>query len=100
MTSPYSRIAVVTGAAQGIGAAVAKRLATAGSPVAALDIDGAALDATVASIEDAGGHVLGVQVDVSRGDEVAAAIEQVRASLGPPTILVNNAGAARDTCAR
>ena len=90
------RTAVVTGAARGIGAATAKRLAADGHRVAVLDLDAAACADTVGAITDAGGQALGVGVDVADADQVAAAVAQVVEGLGAPTILVNNAGITRD----
>lgn len=90
------RTAVVTGAARGIGAATAKRLAADGHRVAVLDLDAAACADTVGAITDAGGQALGVGVDVADADQVTAAAAQVVEGLGAPTILVNNAGITRD----
>ena len=90
------RTAVVTGAARGIGAATAKRLAADGHRVAVLDLDAAACADTVGAITDAGGRALGVGVDVADADQVTAAVAQVAEGLGAPTILVNNAGITRD----
>ena len=91
-----SRIAIVTGAARGIGAATARRLAADGMAVAVLDLDEADCAGTVKEIEDAGGRALAVGADVSKSDQVNAAVEQIAAELGPPTVLVNNAGIIRD----
>ena len=90
------RVAIVTGAARGIGAAVAQRLAQDGNAVAVIDLDEGACDATVKAITEAGGKAIGVGADVSKSDQVAAAVERVVAELGAPTILVNNAGVLRD----
>ena len=90
------RIAIVTGSARGIGAATARRLAADGMAVAVLDLDEAACAGTVKEIEDAGGRALAVGADVSKTDQVEAAIDKVAAELGGPTVLVNNAGVIRD----
>ena len=90
------RIAIVTGAARGIGAGTAIRLASDGMAVAVLDLNEADCKATVQEIENAGGRALAVGADVSKTDQVTAAVERVAAELGGPTVLVNNAGITRD----
>jgi 3-oxoacyl-[acyl-carrier protein] reductase len=90
------RIAIVTGSARGIGAGVAKRLAANGMAVAVLDLNEADCADTVAEIEKAGGKAIAVGADVSKADQVQAAVEKVVAELGEPTVLVNNAGVIRD----
>jgi 3-oxoacyl-[acyl-carrier protein] reductase len=95
MTQP-TRVAIVTGAARGIGEATARKLAADGMAVAVVDLDEAACAATVTAIHDAGGTALAVGADVSDAVQVAAAVERVVAELGPPTVLVNNAGVLRD----
>ena len=94
MSTP--RTAIVTGAARGIGAATAKRLAAAGHAVAVLDLDESACADTVSAITDAGGRALAVGVDVADAAQVDAAVQRVADELGAPTILVNNAGITRD----
>ena len=89
-------MAIVTGAARGIGAATAKRLAADGFAVGVLDLDAGTTKDTVTAIESAGGSALGVGVDVADAAAVKAAVEQVAAELGPPLVLVNNAGITRD----
>jgi 3-oxoacyl-[acyl-carrier protein] reductase len=91
-----SRVAIVTGAARGIGAATALRLAQDGFAVAVLDLDEAAAKGTVEAIEAAGGRALAVGADVSDSEQVQAAVDRVAAELGAPTVLINNAGVTRD----
>ena len=90
------RVAIVTGAARGIGEATARKLAADGLAVAVVDLDEGACANTVTAIHDAGGTALAVGADVSDPAQVAAAVEKVVAELGAPTVLVNNAGVLRD----
>ncbi|SDX54534.1 3-oxoacyl-[acyl-carrier protein] reductase [Geodermatophilus africanus] len=90
------RVAIVTGAARGIGAAIARRLAEDGFAVAVVDLDEASTADTVQAIEAAGGRALGVGADVGDADRVPAAVARIAAELGPPVVLVNNAGVTRD----
>jgi 3-oxoacyl-[acyl-carrier protein] reductase len=96
MSDQGQRIAIVTGGARGIGAATARRLAADGMAVAVLDLKEGDSGSTVDAITSAGGRGLAVGADVSQADQVAAAVEKVAAELGPPTVLVNNAGVIRD----
>lgn len=94
MTNP--RTAIVTGAARGIGAEVARRLAADGMSVAVLDLDEGACAVLTDEIRAAGGRALAVGVDVSDESAVASAVARVADGLGAPTVLVNNAGIIRD----
>lgn len=91
-----TRIAIVTGAARGIGAATAVRLAADGMDVAVLDLEESAGKQTVEQVVAAGRRGLAVGVDVADAGQVADAVARVAAVLGPPTVLVNNAGVLRD----
>ncbi len=91
-----TRTAIVTGGARGIGAAVARRLASDGMTVAVIDLEEAACKAVVEEIEAAGGRALAVGADVSDEAAVNAAVARIVAELGAPTVLVNNAGIIRD----
>ena len=96
MSHQQMRTAIVTGAARGIGAAVARRLAEDGFAVAVLDLDETACKEVAATIEAGGGRALAVGVDVADEEAVEAAVARVADELGAPTVLVNNAGIIRD----
>jgi 3-oxoacyl-[acyl-carrier protein] reductase len=91
MPGVQDRVALVTGGAQGIGAAIAARLAAGGARVAVLDLDEAGAASTA---EQFGGLALGA--DVGQADQVEAAVNRVVEELGGLHILVNNAGVLRD----
>lgn len=90
------RTAIVTGAARGIGAAVATRLAQDGYAVALVDLDVAEAQAAAQRITEAGGTAQGFGADVSDESAVNGLVDEVTAALGAPTVLVNNAGIIRD----
>jgi NAD(P)-dependent dehydrogenase (short-subunit alcohol dehydrogenase family) len=89
------RVAVVTGAARGLGAATAARLAAEGAAVAALDLNGEGAGATAEAIRSRGGRAFGGMVDVADAASVGDAVDRTIAELGPPTVAVNCAGVGR-----
>jgi len=91
-----NRVAIVTGSARGIGAAVAARLVEDDIGVAVLDIDPMAAESAAARLVRAGGRATAIGVDVSDADSVRRAVDEVVDRLGAPGILVNNAGITRD----
>lgn len=94
--TPNPRVAIVSGAARGIGAGIARRLAADGLDIAVLDLDAAACEKTVAAVESLGRRALAMAVDVSDESSVASALAGVASDLGAPTVLVNNAGVLHD----
>ncbi len=94
-----SKVAVVTGSARGIGAAIAMRLAGEGLDIAILDLDATQCADTVAAVEGLGRRALAVTVDVTDEASVAAAVVRVADELGQPLVLVNNAGVMRSRMA-
>ena len=90
------RVAVVTGAGRGIGAAEAIKLAQEGANVAVLDLSAEAGQDTVMAVKDAGREALAVACDVSSAKQVGAAFEEVHNHFGRIDILINNAGLLRD----
>src|SRR5262249_28674074 len=87
--SPESRTALVTGAARGIGLAIARRLAADGLRIALLDLDGGRLEAAAREV-DAG--AIALVADVTRSADVDAAVRAVLDRWGRLDVLVNNAG--------
>jgi 3-oxoacyl-[acyl-carrier protein] reductase len=90
------KVAVVTGAAQGIGRAIAEALARDGADVAVADLDAGRSQETVAAVEKLGRRALNVKVNVAEWTDAKAMAEQVMKEWGKIDILVNNAGITRD----
>ena len=96
MANLKGKVALVTGAARGIGAEIAKTLAAAGADVAVCDLKAEWCDETVKAIEACGVKGLGLGVNVAVSAEVDACVKEVIAKLGRIDIMVNNAGITKD----
>lgn len=96
MSRLEGKVAVITGAGKGIGAATAKRLAKDGAKVAVIDLTEEFGAETVQAIKEDGGDAIAIGCNVSKAEEVEAAVEQVVSHFGRLDILVNNAGVTRD----
>jgi len=92
LASLEGRVAVVTGAAMGIGRAISRRLCEAGAIVVAADIDAKALEATVTAVRQSGAVIHAAPVDVRDTASVDRLVDETVATLGKLDIMVNNAG--------
>ncbi|MFQ5763036.1 MAG: SDR family NAD(P)-dependent oxidoreductase [Candidatus Bathyarchaeia archaeon] len=90
--SLQGQVAIVTGAAQGIGKAIALKLAAEGASVAVVDLNEKTMQTTVEDVKALGVDAIGVKVDVSNSGQVDAMVKQVLAKFSKIDILVNNAG--------
>ncbi len=90
------RVAIVTGAGQGIGLGIAMNLLGSGYAVALFDLNQAALDAAISSAGSQAEHLMGLKVDVTQSAQVHDAVARVTAKWKTPDVLVNNAGLTRD----
>src|SRR6185369_11294728 len=85
-------VAIVTGGAGGIGGGIARRLARAGFAVGIVDRDLAGAEATCAAVRGLGAESAAAEADITDDTQVRRAFAQLRERLGPPAVLVNNAG--------
>lgn len=85
------KVAVVTGAARGLGRAISLKLAADGAAVSVWDLNGPGAEETAAMIIASGGQAIAVPCNSAKADAIAIAVERTHAELGPVTILVNNA---------
>jgi 3-oxoacyl-[acyl-carrier protein] reductase len=90
------RVAIVTGAGRGIGAAIAHRLAADGMSIGVVDLDEQGSRSTAKEIIENGGRAFPIGADVADERAVGDAVQQTAAELGPVTVLVNSAGIIRD----
>ena len=96
MSNLKGKVAIVTGAARGIGAEIARRLAKDGADVAVVDLKAEWCEETVKAVEAEGVKALGLGVNVAESAEVDACVKEVIAKLGKVDIMVNNAGITKD----
>jgi 3-oxoacyl-[acyl-carrier protein] reductase len=89
-------VAIVTGAARGIGAAIAYRLAADGMSVGVVDLDEQGSERTAKEIIENGGKALPIGADVTDERAASNAVQQTAAQLGPVAVLINSAGIIRD----
>ena len=94
------RSAIITGAAQGIGLAIAEVFANAGARLVIGDIDAQAVEETAKKLSESGATVLPVRCDVTEEGDVEALIQAAAAAYGSVDVLVNNAGITRDATLR
>jgi 3-oxoacyl-[acyl-carrier protein] reductase len=95
-TDLSGQVAIVTGAARGLGRAIAESLAGCGAKVACIDVNAETLNGTVSEIKAAGGTAEAFVCDVTKSEQVNQTVDEVSKKLGGLNILVNNAGITRD----
>jgi len=90
------KIAIITGAARGIGFSIAERISEQGAISVIIDLDQEAVDTAVQLIDDSGNRAVGFAADVTNSDQIAAIIKEIHNKFGKIDILINNAGITKD----
>lgn len=90
------KVAIVTGAAKGIGAATAVKFGKEGAKVAVCDIDMESIEKTVNAIKEIGGEAIGFKVDITKKEEIEEMVKTLMKKYGKIDVLVNNAGIISD----
>ena len=90
------KVAIITGAARGIGFSIAEMLSEHGATSVIIDIDQEAVSTAVQKIDDKGNKAIGFVADVTNSDEIASIFKEIHKELGKIDILINNAGITKD----
>ena len=91
------KVCLITGSARGIGYAIAEELAANGAKIVLTDVLEDVLDKSVEKLSSTGAEVIGIPLDVSNSEQVSAAVDRAKESIGSIDLLVNNAGVTKDT---
>ncbi|MGZ3238846.1 MAG: SDR family NAD(P)-dependent oxidoreductase [Burkholderiaceae bacterium] len=91
-----NKVSIITGAARGIGQATAVKFSKEGAKVVVCDLDASAVSAVADEINKNGGQAIGIKLDVTKKESIAAMISAVMAKYGRIDVLVNNAGIVMD----
>lgn len=94
------QVALVTGSAQGIGFTIADKFAEQGAHVVVADVSGKAAEEATSSLKKHGGKALAVEANVTKADQIQAAVDSCVSELGSLDVLINNAGITRDATMR
>ena len=90
------KVAIITGAARGIGFSIAEMLSEQGATSIIIDLDQEAVDAAIKQIDDMGNRAIGFVADVTNSDEIASIFKEIHKEFGKIDILINNAGITKD----
>jgi len=90
------KVAIITGAARGIGFSIAEMLSEHGATSIIIDLNQEAVDAAVQQIDDMGNRAIGFTADVTNSDEIASIFKEIHKKFGKIDILINNAGITKD----